>query len=64
MELNPAQEKLAARIAASLLRFQRRVADKLNAYTFSWSALRWKIWLFCFCVVFGLYCAYLIWEAV
>ena len=61
--LDPQQEKLAARLSQQVLAFQRMLADRLNGYTSGWSARFWKMLLMSFCLMFGSYCFYLLWQA-
>lgn len=62
--LEEAQEKWAMRMAAQLLLFQRRLADRLNHWTAEWSVALWKMLLLGFCLGFGGYFTYLIYRAV
>ncbi|KQC02031.1 hypothetical protein [Pedobacter sp. Hv1] len=57
------QQKIAKGIAGQILKIQRKVADYLNRKSSNWTDLRWKLLLTAFCLSFGSYCIYLLWQA-
>lgn len=62
-KLAAGQEKIAEGIAGRILKAQRRIADYLNGISRNWTPSRWKFLLVTFCLNFGSYCIYLLWQA-
>ncbi len=61
--LTPRQQHTAQKVAERILSAQRQSADYLNSRTSGISARSWKLLLLAFCLGFGGYCLYLLWEA-
>lgn len=57
--LNAAQQAAAQRIADRIMSRQKKLADYLNTKTSGISGRTWLMLLVGFCLVFGLYCLYL-----